>query len=378
MKKLSMPKAVAEYGEFLLFLQIYLKKKSAKLFYGFEGVKDVIVDALYRRRGKYARPFVHTGMMGMMFSMATLGPLVISQRVFSSDLGQGTLPSAAVLGATTADTDYSVETQQGDKVKEYRGGETIEYVVQSGDTISSIADKFGISKDTILWANDMTKDSKLKVGQKLNILPVTGVMHTVKKGETVYSIAKKYGLDGDSGAQAVVDYPFNTFVDDEKFTLAVGQTLIVPDGVMPDIQPVDPTAAIARILTPDAGVVSATGQFVWPAAGVITQGYKFYHKGVDIANRAGGPILAADSGTVMVSGWPDNSGYGNRVMIDHGNGFITLYGHMSRLRVQVGQTVHRGDVIGDMGSTGRSTGTHLHFEIRHRGGGFENPLNYLR
>jgi murein DD-endopeptidase MepM/ murein hydrolase activator NlpD len=108
---------------------------------------------------------------------------------------------------------------------------------------------------------------------------------------------------------------------------------------------------------------------------LITQGYKFYHKAVDIANRGGGPIIAADSGSVIAAGW-DASGYGNRVLIDHGNGMITLYGHLSALQVQAGQRVNRGDQIGMMGSTGRSTGTHLHFEIR-QGGVFLNPLTAL-
>ena len=116
---------------------------------------------------------------------------------------------------------------------------------------------------------------------------------------------------------------------------------------------------------------------MWPASGRITQGYRFYHKAIDIANHGGGPILAADSGTVLQASWLDNTGYGIRIMIDHGNGYVTLYAHLSRVRVTPGQTVNRGDVIGDMGSTGRSTGTHLHFEIR-RGGALDNPLNFLR
>jgi murein DD-endopeptidase MepM/ murein hydrolase activator NlpD len=174
----------------------------------------------------------------------------------------------------------------------------------------------------------------------------------------------------------VIDYPFNSFVDDENFTLAVGQDLVVPDGEMPK-GGLLPQSNIARILTPNAGSVSAIGQFVWPTSGVITQGFKFFHQGMDIANRAGGNVLAADAGRVTVAGWTDNTGYGNRIMIDHGNGYITLYGHLSLIQVQVGQTVKRGDVIGQMGNTGRSTGTHLHFEIRH-GGVHENPLGYLK
>ena len=204
-------------------------------------------------------------------------------------------------------------------------------------------------------------------------MPVDGIRHKVQRGETIYTIAKKYGLD-ESGAQAIVDYPFNEFLNDETFELATGQYLMVPGGIKVEAARVAPRT-VARF-TPDAGSVTATGSFVWPASGQISQGYAFYHKAIDIANRGAGPILAADAGTVVAAGW-DGSGYGNRVIIDHGNGNSTLYGHMSALQVQAGQRVNRGDVIGQMGSTGRSTGTHLHFEIR-QGGVMLNPLGLLR
>lgn len=376
MSRLKMPVIVAEFFVFLLFLRRFVRLKLARLFYRFERVKDALVDTLYRRRGKYARPFVHTGMMGMLFSMVSLGPMILSQTVFSADSPEGTLPSAAVLGMSTADYNNALGTTSGELVEKYRGGEIVEYMVTEGDTTSSIAEKFDITTETVLWANDLTEKSTIKPGQTLKILPVAGIVHTVKKGETIYSIAKKYGLDGDSGAQAIVDYPFNEFVDDEQFTIAVGQEVVVPGGQKPDETRPAPSAYASR-LTPDAGVVSATGSFVWPASGRITQGYAFYHKAIDIANKGGGPILAADSGTVLVAGWPDNFGYGNRVIIDHGNGFVSLYGHLSRFRVVTGQRVNRGDVIGDMGSTGRSTGVHLHFEIRQNGVGLLNPLSFL-
>lgn len=376
--KVKLPKVLGDLGEYLRLVRWYFHKRFYKTFFRFEKGKGWMVDALYQKRGKYARPFVHTGMMGVMFSAVTLGPLVLSSTVFSSELGQGVLPSAVVLGVSDEDYSEAVGTIQGEDVIKYRGGEIVEYEVQNGDTISSIAEKFDISQDTVLWANDMDEKSKIKPGQKLKILPVTGVLHTVKKGETIYSISKKYGLEGEAAAQGVVNYPFNTFMNDETFALAVGQTLVVPDGIMPEKKPVEtPPSYFASKLTPDAGSVSATGGFVWPASGGISQAYKWYHKAIDIANRGGGSILAADAGRVVQAGWLDNSGYGIRVMVDHGNGFHTLYAHMSRVRVEVGQSVNRGDVIGDMGSTGRSTGTHLHFEIR-RGGVLENPLNFLK
>ena len=212
----------------------------------------------------------------------------------------------------------------------------------------------------------------IKVGQALEILPVTGISHVVKKGDTVYSIAKKY----DSSPQAVVDFPYNVFTNDETFELAIGQTVIVPDGVKPAQLP---SQAVARIkqTTPNAGTVVASGNFVWPTNGVITQGFFWYHKGIDIANVSLPAVLAADSGRVVVAGWPDNAGYGNRVVIDHGNGFKTLYGHLSKVYVVSGQTVNRGSAIGQMGSTGRSTGTHLHFEVI-QNGVYLNPRNVLR
>lgn len=375
---MKLPEVFVHFFEYLTFIRNYFRRRFFRAFFRFEKSKGAVVDTLYRRRGKYAQPFVHTGMVGMLFVMVTLGPLILTSEVFSSDdLSQGTLPSSVVLGVTEGDYSEAIGTLTSEEVKRYRGGEVTEYQVADGDTISSIADKFSVSQDTLLWANSLTEKSKIKPGDTLKVLPITGVLHKVKKGETVYSVAKKYGLDDDSGAQAIVDYPFNEFVDDETFALAVGQDLVIPGGVVPDVKPVSPTSYTASVMTPDVGAVSGTGGFVWPAAGRITQGYFWYHRAIDIANKSGGPVLAADSGRVTVASWLDNSGYGIRVMVDHGNGFVSLYAHLSRVRVAVGQTVNRGDVIGDMGNTGRSTGTHLHFEIR-RAGGLENPLNFLR
>ncbi|MCL4387367.1 M23 family metallopeptidase, partial [Patescibacteria group bacterium] len=156
--------------------------------------------------------------------------------------------------------------------------------------------------------------------------------------------------------------------------LAIGQILTVPDGVKPSEKP---TAPRIRQITPDAGTVVASGTFAWPVSGSITQNFAWYHKGTDIANRNAPDVLAADAGKVIVAGWPDGYGYGNRVIIDHQNGYKTLYAHLSRIYVVPGQTVARGAAIGKMGSTGRSTGTHLHFEVT-REGSYLNPLSVLR
>jgi murein DD-endopeptidase MepM/ murein hydrolase activator NlpD len=337
------PVLAEELTEFSQFFWKYFRARAYQLFTRFEASKGLVVDFLYRRRGKYARPFVHSGMVGLLFVGVTFGPVLITSQE-GIEIPEGTTTQAVVLGVTVDPLNQDMATVSSSEVLAYRGGEIVDYSVQDGDTLGSIAEKFSLETQTILWANDLTEKSTIKPGQVLKIPPVDGVVHTVKKGETIYSIAKKYGLEDEAAAQGIVNYPFNTFVDDEKFSLAVGQTLVVPDGVV--LRQAQDTVPISRQIarTPDAGAVSATGQFVWPAAGGISQGYKWYHKAIDISNRGGGPILAADSGTVVLAGWPDNYGYGNRVMIDHGNGL---------------------------------TGVHLHFEIR-RGGVLENPLNYLR
>jgi len=370
---MQQPPIVNEFIEFWLFFWDYGYRRAYGWYRHFEDAKNALVDVLYRRRGKYARPFVHSGMVGLLFIGVTVGPAVLESQ--EDALLAGKLPQAEVLGLTSEDVyNQGTTTVSSEGVLEYRGGEIVDYTVQPGETLSQISEKFNLKVDTILWANGLDSEkTKIKEGQILKIPPVDGVVHKVKKGETVYSIAQKY----ESNPQGIVDYPFNSFSNDETFALAVGQVLMVPDGVMPQVKPVAPQPAYTAALTPDAGIVSPTGQFVWPASGRISQGYRWYHKAIDIANKGGGPILAADSGRVVIAGWPDNSGYGNRVVIEHGNGYATLYAHMSKISVTSGQSVNRGDVIGQMGTTGRSTGVHLHFEIR-AGGGLQNPMNYLQ
>ncbi len=333
----------------------------------FEKGKSFVAGKLYEGRGKLARPFIHSGMGGLVILGIILAPIIANSfpSLSGNSFSSAPAPSAVLASATEAETETL--TSVSDKPR----AEIIEYTVGKGDTISGIAQKYGVSVDTVRWANEIGAETALKPGQTIKISPVTGVVHKVKKGDTVYSVAKYYGVD----PQAVVDYPFNTFTNDETFELAVGQILIVPDGELPK-----PQAAPRQYLaqqTPNAGTVAASGVFIWPTSGAISQSFRWYHRAIDIANKTGTPILAADAGKIIVAGWPDNIGYGNRVMIDHGNGYITLYGHMSKVLVEIGQTVKRGDTIGLMGSTGRSTGPHCHFEIR-AAGKTQDPLAYLK
>ena len=344
----------------------YFYKRLRIAFLRFETGKNSLVEKLIFGRGKMVRPFIHTGMVGLVILGVLLAPIVASTFPgFAQENWHETPPPSAVLSAVTTE-DSATTTLISTKPR----SEVVDYKVESGDTLSLIGQKFGISIDTLRWANNLDTISSIKPGQTLKILPVTGVVHKVKKGETVYSIAKYYNTD----AQGIVDFPFNTFADDENFTLIAGQDLVVPDGVMPKVTLWSPTYVAQKTL--NAGSVTATGLFVWPVSGTISQRFSWYHKAIDIANNSYPPILAADSGVVSVPPYMAG-GYGNYVMIDHGNGFVTLYGHLSKILVTNGQTVKRGDQIGIVGSSGRSTGPHLHFEIRRNGVGVD-PMAYLK
>lgn len=351
-----------ELKQFFTEFGYYITKKLHFSFLRFEESKGAFVTTLYKQRGKYARKLIHTGMAGLAGVGMIIAP-IIAQEFPGRSVNPWDIESKPqVLSATTeaGGTTTLVSEKVRDSVKDY--------IVEEGDTVASIAKKFGVDADTIRWQNNLSGD-KIKIGQSLEILPVTGIAHKVQKGDTVYSIAKKY----DSSAQSLVDFPFNTFSNDETFELAIGQIVIVPDGVKPTETIASPRT---RQITPDAGSVVASGSFVWPTAGTISQNFVWYHPGLDIANKAAPNVLAADAGIVTYAGCL-NWGYGCHVQIDHGNGYHTLYAHFQQIYVKVGQSVGRGSAIGQMGSTGRSTGTHLHFEVVKNGVKI-NPLTVLR
>lgn len=247
----------------------------------------------------------------------------------------------------------------------------ITYTVEDGDTISEIADKFNISTNTILWENDLGTRDFIKPGQKLQILPITGLTYTVKRGDTLAAIATRYRAKDED----IIEVNKLTDASDLK----VGAKIIIPDG----IPPTAPSQAIAR--TPSRASIGdifkpaapATGRFNWPTISRrISQYYRGWrHTGLDIAAPMGQPVYAAEDGVVITSGW-SRGGYGYYIIIDHGDGVQTLYGHNSLLLVERGDRVIKGQVIGHVGSTGRSTGPHVHFEVRIDGNRV-NPLEYL-
>lgn len=242
------------------------------------------------------------------------------------------------------------------------------YTVQAGDTVLGIAHRFGLTGTSLLNANQSLADQPdlLSIGQELYILPVDGVYHTVARGETIEAIATRYKVEVD----AIALFPGNDL--SAPFALTQGQRLIVPGGVRPYV-PRPVTTFRATGAATRAGV-TGTGQFAWPMSGRITQGFWAGHRAIDIGAPRGTPILAADAGTVVAAHFA--GGYGRMVVIDHGNGYQTLYAHMDAFYVEVGQAVTKGQVIGRCGSTGNSTGPHLHFEVR-QGGSLLNPFSFL-
>ncbi|HXD08451.1 MAG TPA: peptidoglycan DD-metalloendopeptidase family protein [Anaerolineales bacterium] len=259
--------------------------------------------------------------------------------------------------------------------------EIIKYVVQDGDTVFGIAEKFGLTPETILWGNyGVLQDNphSLKVGQELSILPVDGVywQWLAENKGGLPAFAKYFGVQ----AQDILDLPANhldlaTVGDISNPNIPDGTWLIIPGGKRELISwsaPLGVTRenpASARVLGPGAcdavsGGAVGYGTFIWPSNNHYLSGFDFsaIHRGIDIAGNEGEAVYATDAGVIVYAGW-NNYGYGNMVMIDHGNGFQSLYAHLSAFNVGCGQSVGQGDVIGAIGTTGSSTGSHLHFEI---------------
>ena len=268
----------------------------------------------------------------------------------TADDGEALIADSGPSG-TSADIEDSIST-----------GQISKYTVRKGDTLSSIAKMYGVTTNTIIWANDIGS-AGIKEGQTLVILPVSGTLHTVIKGDTLKSIAKKY--KGDVGEIS----QFNGLESDS--VLALGDTIVIPDGE--GIVRVSGTikSSSANPYRGGSGPELA-GYYIRPISGGIkTQGIHGYNA-VDIGIPTGSTLYAAASGQVIVarsSGW--NGGYGKYVVISHNNGTQTVYGHMSAVNVNVGDFVYQGQIIGLTGNTGHSTGPHLHFEVR----GAKNPLN---
>ena len=259
--------------------------------------------------------------------------------------------------------------------------EVEKYVVEEGDTIFGIAEKFGLEPETVLWGNYyilLDDVHALQPGQELNILPVNGTYHEWQQGEGLNGISSYYGVTPED----IINYPANNLDvamigDFSNPNIAPGTWLIVPSGRREFVSwsaPLGVTRenpAYARVLGPGAcdaisGGAVGYGAFIWPANKHYLSGFDYSpnanHWGIDIAGNEGEGVYASDAGVIVYAGW-NNYGYGNMILIDHGGGFQSLYAHLSGLNVGCGQSVGQGDVIGAIGTTGRSSGSHLHFEI---------------
>ncbi len=268
--------------------------------------------------------------------------------------------------------------------------EILTYIVQANDTAWDIGARFNVGMYSVLWSNGLDEEDVVRPGQELRIPPVPGVAHQVKANDTLDTIAQRYRAEPAS----IVD--FNGLKPGEP--LVIDKWIIIPGGELPITVRPDPPRAAAAPARPAAPAPArpaapapqparpapapapsppqiATGRLQWPTRGSITTYYSGWHPGIDIAAPFGTPIGASDAGRIVYAGW-DRQGYGNRIIVNHGNGITTTYNHLSAFLVQVGQNVSKGQVIARMGSTGNSTGPHLHFEIL-RNGSYINPLGAL-
>ena len=268
------------------------------------------------------------------------------------------------------------------------------YEVQVGDTLFTIAERFGLSPSSLMWGNPKTLPDPhwLSPGQILNIMPIDGVLYEWHEGDGLNGVAKFYEVTPED----IINWPGNNLTleavgDFTTPNIAVGTELFVPGGKgqfitwnMPRITRDNP--AVARTVGPGfCGTVYegavGTSTFVWPAATRYISGYRYQpeinHFGIDIGGSTGVGIYATDNGVIVYAGWNDY-GYGNLIVIDHGNGWQTYYAHLDSFRVGCGQSVYQGDLIGLMGSTGRSTGPHLHFEMRSDTFGKVDPMLFVQ
>lgn len=310
---------------------------------------------------------------------APLDPAEVDARLFGADLldesavvatdtvatGAGTAVISTTLVTAAVPTDtaaYALWPARNDPVP---------YQVQTGENPTTIAQKFGLDLSTIIWANGTLEENPelLSVGQTLLIPALDGVLHTVKEGDTLNSLATLYKVD----VSLIVWFPGNGLSSADA-PLQVGQNIMVPGGRKPYVAPPAAPAPPQRVAQQSTST-SNRGYFAWPTGGAISQASHAYHVALDIAAPMNTPIYASAGGTIVYSGW-DDSGYGYTILIDHGNRWRTRYAHLSGMYFEVGDWVNQGELIALMGSTGRSTGPHLHFEILYNGWRY-NPYDYL-
>jgi LysM repeat protein len=363
--------------------------RESVLRYATHGLLLLVLVAAIWARG------LNLGFVDWLSARATLHPASTASQTVAADPGATLQPqNVTVAGMTLPAGGPEVQGGGASQVARLADGHTqiptrgraevITYTVNVGDTLFGIADKFGLKPETVLWGNYFVlKDDPhlLFPNQVLNILPVDGTYHLVTKDNTLDQVAKFYGVK----PQDIIDWPGNQ-LDSQNPVLVPGAYLVVPGGhreltswQVPTIKRSDKANTVTNYGQCPGGYSGAvgTGSFVWPANNHTLSGYDFtpIHHGLDIRARLGDPIYATDSGVIVYAG-PNSFGYGNLIVVDHGNGWESVYGHLSQWNVDCGQSVFQGNLIGLAGSTGNSSGPHLHFEIHYKGG-YVNPWTVL-
>lgn len=325
----------------ILFGTIYYGCDSFSVFYGLNIGQTVFLNSFFNNPASLSKD-------NLFFSQAKALTLETPDLKIIQDNAIGGISTPQILTPKVLGDTFGGSPADTDNI--------IEYNVQPGDTLQSIADNYDISLNTLLWANNLTTSSTIKVGQTLVILPVSGVLHVVKSGDTISQIGQKYK----SKTEDII--AFNGLVSEGD--IYIGDILIVPGGVMP------------KVSSPAGGQIAiADNFFIFPTEGHITQTLHYYNA-VDIANKCGASIYAAASGKVQRVRYGYNFGGGNYITILHSNGVATYYGHLLTIFVKPGDNVTVGDRVAVMGGqpgiagAGRSTGCHLHFEVI----GAKNPL----
>jgi len=360
-----------------------------------------------KKAGKPFKQLIYSPLGFQLLSLSILLIFVLSfrpnhfqhnQQSFGSTFGEESADFLPITEEGFLDSHYGVSTAGSREIiiVDEDGNETIKiqpkkreksltYKVKSGENVSKIAHKFGLNVSTINWANNITSKSTLQVGQELKIPPTNGIYYSVESGDTLGEIAKIHDID------IKKIYAYNTiksggnvstnqeiFIPDAKKVYIIRELLI---NTKTGSQKKSVYKNIPEFSRGNTGktIASMGTKIQRPTKGILTQGYHKGHYALDIASKMNTPIYAAAGGTVITSsdGW--NYGYGNYIIIDHGNGIETLYGHNNVRKVSVGDTVKRGQLIALMGNSGRVfgvTGIHLHFELRINGRKV-NPGNYF-
>ena len=339
-----------------------------------ESLKRKVLQRLVQRNSKLGRPFSPFSVGGLTAGIAFGGMVFGHNGSFKiASLNISPTPSTQLnLGQEVAFTgEIMVDASKVQTlIPEHRlRDKVVSHKVTSHETLEDIAKSYSVSIDSLLYVNNLDAEAAIKPDQDLNILPVSGVLHEVKANDSVESIALAWKVP----AQAIVDMNWL----DEPYTVKVGQKLIIPNAEIPKPPSAKTNNSPNLALKPlNNSSSKGTGIFAFPTSGQITQYFSSYHNGIDIGSMGGAPpITAADSGRVTFAGWWAGGG-GNSVWIDHGNGYVTQYAHMSSLNVSAGQSISRGQRIGIMGNTGRSFGNHLMIIILFHGQAI-NPLSVL-